>query len=138
MTQVEITGTPLLARKWLMNSIGKGNGATLSIRQTSNKCLLAALKGVDVLPTFGGALEPRSPEAKEIPRDLVLWVFAVVMVSQSRKSKIIMTWLFWELLLATWGLRLLLTNLCFLFSPRTCITCYECGDREMNFWSTGK
>ena len=31
-----------------------------------------------------------------------------------------------------------LTCLCFLFSPQTCITCYECGDREMNFWSTGK
>lgn len=98
MTQVEITGTPLLARKWLMNSIGKGSSATLSIRQASNKCLPAVLKGVDVFPIFGGALEPRSPEAEEIPVDLVLWVFAVVMVSQRRKSKMFMTWLFPELL----------------------------------------
>lgn len=88
-----------------MNSIGKGSGATLSPGQASNKCLLAALMGVDVFPTFAGTLEPRSPEAEEIPGDLVLWVSAVVMVSQSRKSKIFMTWLFQELLLATWGLR---------------------------------
>lgn len=73
--------------------------------QASNKCLLAALMGVDVFPTFAGTLEPRSPEAEETPGDLVLWVSAVVMVSQSRKSKIFMTWLFQELLLATWGLR---------------------------------
>ena len=60
---------------------------------------------VDVFLTFGGTLEPRSPEAEEIPGALVLWVSAVVMVSQSRKSKIFMTWLFRELLLATWGLK---------------------------------
>lgn len=59
--------------------------------------------GTDVFPAFGGVLEPRSPEAP--PWGLVLWILAVVMASQSRKSKILMKWLFQELVQAGTGLR---------------------------------
>lgn len=81
----------------------------------------------DVLPTYGGDLKPRS---------------LVVMTSCGRKSKKFMKWLSQELQELPEAEMALRTSSSSLFLPliqsANFVTYYECGDKEVNFWSIGK
>lgn len=93
--EAEIPDMLLLVRRWLKRSTGKGKEVWESgTREAINICLLAEWMGVDVLPTFGGDLELRSPEVELSPCGLVPWVPTGVMASWNRKSQILMKWLF--------------------------------------------